>query len=128
MTERFNGVGPIVYEALLTWAPAGLAGLALGAFFFGGLYWTVRRGLVSTRPARWFLASLAVRLAVTLYGFYLVAGDQWPRLLACLVGFLIARVAVTWLTRRPRSADVVPVEAAPEEATPAQEVRHAPEP
>lgn len=118
MTERFNGVGPIVYEALLTWAPAGLAGLALGAFFFGGLYWTVRRGLVSTRPAQWFLVSLAVRLAVTLYGFYWVAGDHWPRLLACLIGFLIARVVVTWLTRRPRSAS----------AAPAQEVRHAPEP
>jgi len=118
VTERFNGFGPIFYEALWTWAPAGLAGLALGTFFFGGLYWTVRRGLVSTRPARWFLMSLTVRLAVTLYGFYLVAGDQWPRLLACLIGFLIARVAITWLTRRPRSAS----------ADPAKEVRHAPEP
>lgn len=118
MTERFNEFVPIVYEALFTLAPAGLVGLALGAFFFGGLYWTVRRGLVSTRPARWFLVSLAVRLAVTLYGFYWVAGDQWPRLLACLVGFLIARLAVTWLTRRPRSVNAVP----------AKEVRHAPEP
>ena len=118
MTERFNAFGPIVYEALWAWAPAWLAGLALGAFFFGGLYWTVRHGLVSTRPARWFVISLAVRLVVTLYGFYLVAGDQWPRLLACLVGFLIARVAVTWLTRGPRSAN----------AAPAKEARHAPQP
>ncbi|WP_202884371.1 ATP synthase subunit I [Halomonas sp. YLGW01] len=117
MTERFSGVIQMVFESF-TLAPAGLAGLALGAFFFGGLYWTVRRGLVSTRPAQWFLASLAVRLGVTLAGFYLVAGDQWPRLLACLVGFLIARGAITWLTRGTRPAD----------AAPAKEARHAPEP
>ena len=118
MTERFNGF----HETLFALAPAGLAGLLLGVFFFGGLYWTVRRGLASTHPARWFVASLAVRLAVTLYGFYLVAGAQWPRLLACLVGFLIARGAITWFTRGPRTAGAGPARAVEEET------HHAPEP
>jgi F1F0 ATPase subunit 2 len=37
---------------------AGVAGLLLGAIFFGGLWWTVRKGVASSRPALWFLGSL----------------------------------------------------------------------
>ena len=59
-----------------------LAGVALGLVFFGGLWWTVRRGLASPRPALWFIGSLIVRVALTLGGIYMVAGDQWPRLCA----------------------------------------------
>ncbi len=71
----------------LNLALAGLAGVALGLAFFGGLWWTVRRGLASTQPALWFLGSLLVRTAVAAGGFYLVGGGQWTRLLACLLGF-----------------------------------------
>jgi F1F0 ATPase subunit 2 len=78
---------------------AALAGLALGAGFFAGLWWTVRRGLASPRPALWFFCSLLVRLSLTLAGFYGVAGDDWRRLLACLLGFLLARLLVARLTR-----------------------------
>jgi F1F0 ATPase subunit 2 len=81
---------------------AWLAGLLLGAIFFGGLWWTVRRGLASPRPARWFFASLLVRMSVVLAGFYLVSGGQWKRLVSCLIGFVIARLVVTWLTRPSR--------------------------
>ena len=35
-----------------------LAGVALGIFFFGGLWWTVRRGLVAKNP--WVYFSLVV--------------------------------------------------------------------
>ena len=51
-----------------------LAGAVLGLVFFGGLWWTVRRGVTSPRPALWFVASLVVRLALTLVGIYLVSG------------------------------------------------------
>ena len=84
---------------MLTWVLAWLAGSALGAFFFGGLWWTVRKGLSSRRPALWFCASLLVRMIITLTGFYMVAGSDWQRLLLCLLGFVMARLAVTWLTR-----------------------------
>jgi F1F0 ATPase subunit 2 len=84
---------------LLTWALAGLAGAGLGAVFFGGLWWTVRKGVSSPRPALWFLASGLLRTCAVLAGFYLVSGGQWKRLLACLLGFIIARLAVTRLTR-----------------------------
>jgi F1F0 ATPase subunit 2 len=78
---------------------AGLAGFGLGAIFFGGLWWTIRRGISSSRPAAWFLGSVVLRMGVALAGFYAVGGGEWTRLVACLVGFLTARSAVTWLTR-----------------------------
>ncbi len=80
-------------------ALAGLAGAALGTLFFAGLWWTLRRGLASSRPALWFFASLVLRLSLTAAGFYAVAGDDWRRLLACLLGFVLARQIVLRLTR-----------------------------
>jgi F1F0 ATPase subunit 2 len=84
-----------------TWALAGLAGAGLGAFFFGGLWWTVRKGMSSPRPALWFLGSGLLRTCAVLAGFYVVSGGHWKRLLACLLGFVAARLAVTWLIRPP---------------------------
>jgi F1F0 ATPase subunit 2 len=78
---------------------AGSAGVLLGVFFFGGLWWTVRRGLSSKRPASLFLGSLLLRTSIILAGFYFVSGGHWDRLLACLLGFVIARFLVTRLTR-----------------------------
>jgi F1F0 ATPase subunit 2 len=76
-----------------------VAGLGLGAVFYGGLWWTVRRGLTSPSPALWFIGSLLLRTGLTLGGFYLVSDGQWQRLLFCLLGFVIARPVVTRLTR-----------------------------
>ena len=76
-----------------------LAGGVLGAIFFGGLWWTVRRGLSARQPALWFLGSLLARMSVALAGFYFVSGGHWERLATCLLGFFMARVAVTRLTR-----------------------------
>jgi F1F0 ATPase subunit 2 len=83
---------------LLHLALACAGGLLLGAMFFGGLWWTLRRGLASGRPALWFFGSLLLRTSVTLSGFYLFARGDWERLLACLLGFAIARLMVTSLT------------------------------
>lgn len=81
-------------------ASALIVGMLLGAMYFGGLWWTVRKGLASRRPARWFVVSLLLRLGLTLPGFYLVAGADWKRLLACLLGFIIARAIVIRLTNK----------------------------
>ncbi len=80
---------------------AGVAGLVLGAIFFGGLWWTVRKGLSARQPAFWFLGSMLLRMGITLAGFYFVGRGDWRRLIACLLGFVIARFVVTWLTRAP---------------------------
>jgi F1F0 ATPase subunit 2 len=88
-------------EALAT-ALAGAAGFLLGALFFAGLWWTVRKGLSSPRPALWFLGSLLLRMSLAVAGVYAVAGGRWQRLLACLLGFVLARLAVVRLTRPAR--------------------------
>jgi F1F0 ATPase subunit 2 len=74
-----------------------LAGVLLGMFFFGGLWWTIRRGGSSPQ----FFFSLLLRTGIALAGFYFVARGDWRRMLACLVGFMLARILVTWLTRTP---------------------------
>ena len=84
----------------LTLSVALFAGVALGLIFFGGLWWTVRRGLESSRAALWFLASLLVRTAIAIAGFLLVCGDDWRRWLATLLGFSVARLLVTRMTRK----------------------------
>ena len=90
-------------EALML-SLAGVAGLIMGAIFFGGLWWTVRKGVSSKRPALWFLGSLLLRTGVVVAGFYVVSDGQWQRLLACLFGFAVARFIVTWLTPPPIAA------------------------
>jgi len=81
-----------------------LAGATLGTLFFGGLWWTVRRGLSSSRPALLFLGSLLLRTAIAVAGFVLVSRGDLRRLLACLLGFFLARILVTRLARAPVGA------------------------
>jgi F1F0 ATPase subunit 2 len=88
------------------------AGMLLGAVFFGGLWWTVRMGVSSEQPVFWFFGSLLLRMGVALAGFYFVSGGHWERLLLCLVGFVIARLGVTWLTRSSGDNQRVPVQEA----------------
>lgn len=80
-------------------APAFIAGILLGIFFFGGLWWTVRKGVSTKRFALWFFGSLLLRSGVVMLGFYFVMGDSWQRMLSGLLGFVLARVVVTRLTR-----------------------------
>jgi len=82
-------------------APPLAAGLLLGTMFFGGLWWTVIRGVSSQRPAFWFFGSMLLRTSITLVGFYYVGRENWARWLLCLVGFVLARLVVKWLTRPP---------------------------
>lgn len=84
---------------MLILLPALMAGVLLGAMFFGGLWWTVRRGIVSKRPAAWFVGSMLLRMGLTLAGFYYIANGHWQRLLACLLGFAMVRFLITRFTR-----------------------------
>jgi F1F0 ATPase subunit 2 len=86
---------------LLSWMAGGL----LGAIFFGGLWWTVRKGVSSPRPALWFFGSLMLRMSIVLAGFYFVGRGHWERLVACLLGFIIARFIGMRLTRAPVEND-----------------------
>ncbi len=78
---------------------AAFAGALLGGFFFGGLWWTVRKGLHSNHPALWFFGSTLLRTGLVLTGFFFTSAGDWRKLLACLLGFFVARIVVTRLTR-----------------------------
>lgn len=93
-----------------------VVGLLLGAIFFAGLWWTVRKGLSSKWSALWFFGSVLLRTGIVLAGFYLIARNDWKNLPACLLGFILARLLVTRLTRpSPQN-----------QSHSAREVRHAP--
>ena len=70
-------------------------GAALGAFFFIGLWWTVRKSTAAKNVALLFFGSMLLRTGIVLLGFYFILGDNWQRLLAGLLGFVIARIIVT---------------------------------
>jgi F1F0 ATPase subunit 2 len=99
----------------LSLAPALVTGALLGALFFGGLWWTVHKGISSKRSALWFFGSLLLRTSIVLAGFYCIARGRWERLLVCLLGFVIARAVVTRLTRAAEKSTCL-----------AQEAGHAP--
>lgn len=81
-----------------SWILPFLGGGLLGAAFFGGLWYTIIHGMKSPHPAAWFLVSLVLRMALAATGFVFLAAGHWDRLIACLAGFLLARViALNWL-------------------------------
>jgi len=92
-----------------------VTGVLLGAMFFGGLWWTVRKGVSSKQPAFWFFGSLLLRTSIALAGFYFIARGHWERMLVCLLGFVMARLIVTRLTRAAEKPTYL-----------AQEASHAP--
>src|SRR5277367_5708651 len=88
--------GRITMNETLTLMFAWPAGMLLGTIFFGGLWWTIRIGLTSKQPALWFFVSLLLRTSIVLVGFLVLARGHWQRLVAGLLGFVAARLIVTW--------------------------------
>ncbi len=114
------------------WSPAlaVVTGILLGAIFFGGLWWTVRHGISSSRAGLWFMGSMLLRIGIVMTGFYFLLGlpgDGWKTLFAGLLGFIIARLAATRLLPVPLSAFLptgLPTESPAGE--PVREASHAP--
>ena len=73
-----------------------LAGGLLGAFFFGGLWWTVQKITGSGRPYMISVISFIVRTAIVLAGFYFLIKAGWQFMLAALFGFIIARTILAY--------------------------------
>jgi F1F0 ATPase subunit 2 len=91
-----------------------LEGALLGVVFFTGLWWTVRKIESTKQVARLFLGSMLLRTTVVLLGFYFILGDNWPHLAAGLLGFIIARIIVTRLTRNADQSEILSRQAAHE--------------
>jgi F1F0 ATPase subunit 2 len=86
---------------VLAWA----AGMGLGLFYFGGLWLTLRQLPTCRWPAPLLLGSYVGRTGVVLVGFYLVMGGRGERVLACLVGFIMARFLLVSRLRPKQLAD-----------------------
>ncbi len=89
-----------------------LTGVILGLIFFGGLWWTVKKGVRSPHPALWFFGSLMIRTGIVIAGLFLIGRGHWERMIVCFLGFIIARYIVTLLTRRSVEKDIPPAKKA----------------
>jgi F1F0 ATPase subunit 2 len=72
-----------------------IAGIAIGIFYFAGLWWTVQRLPFTPRPALLSIASFIGRTIVSAFAFYFVMNGGWQRLLVSLLGFVVARSLLT---------------------------------
>ena len=77
-----------------------ITGLLLGTLFFGGLWFTVKKAVTSKKPALWFVGSFLFRTGITLIGFYYTSLGNWQRLLICMLGFIVARLVIIYLTKQ----------------------------
>lgn len=72
-----------------------LAGCGLGAFFYGGLWWTLKRLPGMSQPQLMVLVSFLIRAAVTVAGIWYATEGQWSRVAAALAGFILLRIILT---------------------------------
>ncbi len=77
-----------------------IGGLTIGAIYFGGLWWTLRKTLGTDANVALLPLSLFIRVAICLGGFYLIGAGDPVRILACLAGFIAARFILFRLTRQ----------------------------
>jgi F1F0 ATPase subunit 2 len=79
-----------------------LAGVILGAVFFGGLYLTVARLDKSEYPAILMLLSLVLRMGVLLGGIYYMSQGDWRRIVSTLAGIMASRFGLIRILKEPK--------------------------
>lgn len=73
-----------------------VGGIMLGALYFSGLWFTLRRIRQEKHPAAWVILSMVVRMVLLLGAFFLMLRyGGWVYLLTALAGFIVLRVATT---------------------------------
>jgi F1F0 ATPase subunit 2 len=88
-----------------------LIGVLAGTVFFGGLWWTVRRLRAGPWLPVYLLTSFLLRMGAAVFLIFVAADGHWERLLACLVGLLLARAI--WIRHVRRGTDPSPSEGGP---------------
>jgi len=68
-----------------------MVGAAIGAIYFAGLWETVRKLSETNKPFRRVVLSFALRMILLISGFYLVMQGEWERLVAAMIGLILAR-------------------------------------
>jgi F1F0 ATPase subunit 2 len=72
-----------------------MSGSVLGVFYFGGLWFTLKHLPGSQQPALLALSGFLVRSLVCLFVFYLISSNGWEGTVSSLVGFTLAKLAMT---------------------------------
>ena len=112
-------------EPIWKLAVAVATGVAVGLFYFGGLWLTVRRLSDAKRPHVWVLVSFAARTVAAVAAVGLMAWlGGWQALAACMVGFIAMRLvtARVWGPGGAKPKDgAAPAQAEPAGETPAHE-------
>lgn len=85
-------------------AKAFASGLVLGAVYCAMLWFSVQRVYTARNPMLWLGATAVPRIAVPLASFYWIMDNRWERLLACLAGFVVARLAVQYWVKSAGAA------------------------
>jgi F1F0 ATPase subunit 2 len=94
----------------LYWVLVFIGGIALGLFFFGGLWFTINKAVNAKIPALWFFVSFVIRIGAVMLGFYYVSSVGWQGLITCLIGFITARFIVTHFTKPMAKKEEVYIE------------------
>jgi F1F0 ATPase subunit 2 len=76
-----------------------IAGFGLGTFFFGVLWFTVKKAVTAKVPAIWFFGSFILRVSIVMLGFYGISPGGWQPLSISVVGFIVARFVVVYFTK-----------------------------
>lgn len=72
-----------------------LAGMALGAFFFGGLWLTVKYVSKTKHPVLLTIGSVLLRTAGVLVGIWYASGGHAIGMMFCVVGLVAMRILAT---------------------------------
>jgi len=80
-----------------------MAGIALGLFFYGGLWFTVRRLATTPHPVLLTLGSFWIRLLVVLAAFVFLTRAGLVYVALAMASFILGRLAVSRFipARRP---------------------------
>jgi F1F0 ATPase subunit 2 len=71
-----------------------MVGIGTGIFYFGGLFWTVRRIPRSKNPTVLMTASFVFRTAVAVACLFLIMGSTWQPIAVSLLGFIAIRMVI----------------------------------
>lgn len=77
---------------VLYWLFVAFAGSALGLFYFGGLWYTLKYLERWKNPAIGMSLSMFFRSGVVVLGLYALTGGQWKPLVVALIGFIGVRI------------------------------------
>ena len=83
------------------------AGLALGAFYFLGLWQTLRRLPKTPNRAGLLLASFVFRITIVLAALFFLMDGRWERAAAVMIGFIVMRRILTYRLGPEQVAEAV---------------------